>query len=126
VGSIFIPVSYKEIFISFQPLITEISPMAEIGGWQGIQGQLEPPYNGNRAGGPRSLERSIFMKKFVALAFAATAALALTACGSADSAKDEAQADNVEIPAEETVGDIDATPAADASAGADAGAATKP
>lgn len=66
------------------------------------------------------------MKKFVALAFAASAALALAACGSADSAKDEAQADNVEIPAEETVGEIDATPAADASAGADAGAATKP
>lgn len=66
------------------------------------------------------------MKKYVALAFAATAALALAGCGSADSAKDEAQADNVEIPADETVGDIDATPVADASAGADAGAATKP
>ncbi len=66
------------------------------------------------------------MKKFVALAFAATAALVLTACGSADSTKDEVQADNVEIPAEETVGDIDATPAADASAGAGAEAATKP
>lgn len=66
------------------------------------------------------------MKKFVALAFAASAALALTACGSADSAKEDAQADNVEIPAEETVGDIDATPAADPSAGADATAATKP
>ena len=58
------------------------------------------------------------MKKFVALAFASSAALALAACGSADSAKEDAQADNVEIPAEETVGDIDATPAADASAGA--------
>lgn len=66
------------------------------------------------------------MKKFVALAFASSAALALAACGSADSAKEDAQADNVEIPAEETVGDIDATPAADASAGADAGAATQP
>lgn len=66
------------------------------------------------------------MKKFAALAFTASAALALAACGSADSAKDDAQADNVEIPAEETVGDIDATPVADASAGADAGAATKP
>ena len=66
------------------------------------------------------------MKTFVALAFASSAALALAACGSADSAKEDAQADNVEIPAEETVGDIDATPAADASAGADATAATKP
>jgi hypothetical protein len=66
------------------------------------------------------------MRKFAALAFAATAALTLAACGSADSAKDDVQADNVEIPAEETVGDIDATPVADASAGADAGAATKP
>jgi hypothetical protein len=126
VGSIFIASSYKEIFICYQPPIAEISPLAGFGGWQRIQARLEPPYYGNRAAGPRSLERSIFMKKFVALAFAASAALALAACGSADSAKDEAQADNVEIPAEETVGEIDATPAADASAGADAGAATKP
>ncbi len=66
------------------------------------------------------------MKKYVALAFASVAALALTACGSADNAKDEAQADNVEIPADETVGDIDATPAADASAGAGAEAAGGP
>lgn len=66
------------------------------------------------------------MKKFVALAFASSAALALAACGSAENAKEDAQADNVEIPAEETVGDINATPAADASAGADAAAATKP
>ncbi len=66
------------------------------------------------------------MRKFAALAFAASAALALAACGSADSAKEDVQADNVEIPAEETVGDIDAIPVADASAGADAGAATKP
>lgn len=66
------------------------------------------------------------MRKFAALAFAASAALALAACGSADSAKEDVQADNVEIPAEETVGDIDATPVADASSGADAAAATKP
>jgi hypothetical protein len=66
------------------------------------------------------------MKRFVALAFASTAALALSACGTSESAKDEAQADNVEIPAEETVGDIDATPAADASAGAGAEAASSP
>ncbi|MFM5925230.1 MAG: hypothetical protein ACKOPG_13690 [Novosphingobium sp.] len=66
------------------------------------------------------------MKKLIALAFVPAAALSLSACGSADSAKEQAQADNVEIPAEETVGDVDATPVADASAGADANAATRP
>ena len=62
------------------------------------------------------------MKKFAALAFATTAALALAACGSSESAKEEAMEDNVEMPAEETVGELpaDATPAADASAGAGA------
>jgi len=64
------------------------------------------------------------MKKLVAAAFAASAALALAACGQSDSAKDEAQADNVEMPAEEAVGDIDATPVADASAAAGAETAT--
>ena len=43
------------------------------------------------------------MKKFVTIAFAATAALTLAACGSSESAKEEAQADNVEMPAEEAV-----------------------
>lgn len=66
------------------------------------------------------------MKKLFALAFAPVAVLTLGACGSADSAKEEAQADNVEIPAEETVGDIDATPVADASAGVDAESAATP
>lgn len=64
------------------------------------------------------------MKKLAALALAATAAITLAACGQSDSAKDEAQVDNVEMPAEEAIGDVDATPAADASAGADAEAAT--
>jgi ABC-type oligopeptide transport system substrate-binding subunit len=68
--------------------------------------------------------RGHFMKKFIALAFVTTAALALTACGSSESAKEEAQADNVEMPAEEAVGDVDATPVADASAAAGAEAAT--
>lgn len=56
------------------------------------------------------------MKKFAAIPFAFAAALALAACGSSESAKEQAQADNVEMPAEEAVGDIDATPVADASA----------
>lgn len=64
------------------------------------------------------------MKKLAALALAATAAITLAACGQSDSAKDEAQVDNVEMPAEEAIGDVDATPAADASVGADAEAAT--
>lgn len=63
------------------------------------------------------------MKKFAALALASLAPLALAACGSADSAKEEAQADNVELPAEEAVGDIAATPVADASAAPGAAAA---
>ena len=64
------------------------------------------------------------MKKFAALAFATTAALALAACGTSESAKEEAQADNVEMPAEEAIGDVAATPVADASAGADAASAS--
>lgn len=64
------------------------------------------------------------MKKIAAFAIASAAALALAACGSSDSAKEEAQPENVEMPAEEAVGDIDATPVADASANAvDAAAA---
>jgi hypothetical protein len=42
VGSIFIAVSYKEIFISYQPPPVKNSRSAEIGGWQPIPGQLEP------------------------------------------------------------------------------------
>lgn len=64
------------------------------------------------------------MKKFAALAFASTAALALVACGKSESAKDEVQADNVEMPAEEAVGDDNSTPVADASAAAGAEAAS--
>ena len=66
------------------------------------------------------------MKKLAAVTFVASAALMLAGCGKSDSAKDGAQADSVEMPAEEAVGDIDATPVADASAaaGADSAAAT--
>jgi hypothetical protein len=66
------------------------------------------------------------MKKIAAFAFASAAAFALAACGSSDSAKEEAQPENVEMPAEEAVGDIDATPVAEASANAvDAAVATE-
>ncbi len=57
------------------------------------------------------------MKKiaFVALV---SASFALAACGSSDGANEAASPDNVEMPAEEAVGGIDAaaTPAADAAA----------
>lgn len=64
------------------------------------------------------------MKKFAILAAASAAALALTGCGKSDSAKEQATADNVEMPAEEAVQDVDATPVADASAAPGAEAAT--
>ena len=66
------------------------------------------------------------MTKVASLILAGSAALALAACGSADKAGEEAQAENVEMPAEEAMGDVDgsAAPVADASAqpGADASA----
>ncbi len=57
------------------------------------------------------------MKKF-AFATLLSASFALAACGSSDSANEAASPDNVEMPAEEAVGGIDAaaTPAADAAA----------
>jgi hypothetical protein len=72
---------------------------------------------------PVSLVEGLLMNKFASLALASLAPLALAACGSADSAKEEAQADNVELPAEEAVGDIAATPVADPSAAPGAAAA---
>ena len=63
------------------------------------------------------------MKKLAGLAVTAAAALTLAGCGSADSAKEQAQADNVEMPAEEAVQDVDASPIVDASAAAGAEAA---
>ena len=57
------------------------------------------------------------MKK-IAFATLVSAAFALAACGSSDSANEAASPDNVEMPAEEAVGGIDsaATPAAEAAA----------
>lgn len=64
------------------------------------------------------------MKKIAYAAFASVAALALTACGSSESANEKAEAENVEMPAEEAVGGVDATPVpeATATAGTDAAA----
>ena len=56
------------------------------------------------------------MNKIAYSAFTAVAALALSACGSSDGANEEATPDNVEMPAEEAMGNVDAMPAADASA----------
>ena len=64
------------------------------------------------------------MKNFAILTTAAAAALMLAGCGKSDSANEQATADNVEMPAEEAVQDVDATPVADASAAAGAEAAT--
>ena len=66
------------------------------------------------------------MKKLVFASVFAASALALSGCGSSDPASEAAQADNVEMPAEETMNTVDAgaVPASDAAAvpGADAAA----
>lgn len=54
------------------------------------------------------------MKFRIALAVAATVALA--ACGSTEDASTEAEADTVEIPADEALTGVDATPVADPAA----------
>lgn len=63
------------------------------------------------------------MNKLATAALAASLVLGLAACGKSDSAKEEAAAQSVEMPAEEAVTDVNAAPVADASAGADAAAA---
>lgn len=63
------------------------------------------------------------MNKIALTALAASLVLSLSACGKSDSAKEEAAAQNVEMPAEESVNDVSATPVADASAGVDAASA---
>ena len=64
------------------------------------------------------------MKKIIAAAFATTAALALSACGSSDNAAEEAAADTVEMPADEAL-PADAATDAKMDAEAAAGAAEK-
>lgn len=58
------------------------------------------------------------MKKIVYAALVPAMALALAACGSSDKASEEANPDNVEMPADEAVGTVDpaATPVADVAA----------
>jgi hypothetical protein len=58
------------------------------------------------------------MKKIAFAAIASAATLVLAACGSSDPASEGAQADNVEMPAEETMQNVDASaaPASDAAA----------
>ena len=55
------------------------------------------------------------MKKIAFAAIASAATLLLAACGSSDPASEGAQADNVEMPAEETMQNVDASAAAPAS-----------
>lgn len=48
------------------------------------------------------------MNKIATFAFAGAAAFALAACGSSDSASEEAVAENVEMPAEEAIAPVEA------------------
>lgn len=61
------------------------------------------------------------MKKFAQFAVASGAALALAACGSADDASVEAEADTVEMPADEALDGIEEEPVADEGAMSDEG-----
>lgn len=61
------------------------------------------------------------MKKFAQFAVASGAALALAACGSADDASVEAEADTVEMPADEALSGVEEEPVADEGAAADEG-----
>lgn len=63
------------------------------------------------------------MKNVAVAALVIPMALGLAACGKSGGAKEEAAAENVEMPAEEAVTDVNAVPVADASAGADAAVA---
>jgi hypothetical protein len=60
------------------------------------------------------------MKKIVYAILASTTALALSACGSSDKASEDAQADTVEMPADEAMTENVPAPAADANAATDA------
>lgn len=64
------------------------------------------------------------MKKTAIAAFATIAALGLSACGSSEKASEEATAENVEMPAEEAMNDVDATAAPSEAAATPSGAAT--
>lgn len=59
--------------------------------------------------------QGVRMKKFAYVAVMSAAVLTLAACGSSDSASEQASAENVEMPAEEAMSgmDAEATPVAD-------------
>jgi len=59
------------------------------------------------------------MKKLVNLALASAGAMALAACGSADDASVDAEADTVEMPADEAMSDVDEEPVEDENAAED-------
>jgi hypothetical protein len=91
---------------------------------------------GGLQGSPRIRQKQrITMKKIATLALTAAAAVALAACGQSDQANEAAEADNVEMPAEEAVNALDeavvpvpdtGTTGAATDAAAPAGAATDP
>lgn len=56
------------------------------------------------------------MKTMFKVLLAGAAMLALSACGSSDSADEKASEENVEMPAEEAVADVEATPVAQGAA----------
>ncbi len=58
------------------------------------------------------------MRNFAPLALVASAAFALSACGSADDASTEARADTVEMPADEALEPVTEEPVADPAANA--------
>lgn len=63
------------------------------------------------------------MKKIAHIAFASAVALTLAGCGSSDDASTEAMADDVEVPADEAMSEVEdagALPAADVGATEDA------
>ena len=60
------------------------------------------------------------MKKLLATALLAPFALSLAACGSADDASTEAEADTVEIPANDAMAGVEEDPVADADAAVEA------
>ncbi len=66
------------------------------------------------------------MNKITTLAFASLTALALTACGSSDDASVEAEADTVEMPANDAMEPVAEVPAADPVANAVEAAQTGP
>jgi hypothetical protein len=66
----------------------------------------------------RNFRENITMNKITTVAFASLSALALAACGSSDDASVEAEADTVEMPANDAMEPVVEEPAADPEANA--------